>query len=121
MSQRDKYTLCMCPVIINSEKSMAVLLRFAAKLAAGEVSGLTYSMNPRSPKSFADLGRLCSIYNELEVFLWLQQKFPPGNMLEEQAALARKERAIHFIGEGLQMVRVLFAEVVSLGSFSHRQ
>lgn len=95
----------MCPVIINSEKSMGVLLRFAAKLSTGEVSGLTYDMNPRAPKTFADLGRLCSIYNELEVFLWLQQKIPPGNMLEEQAALARKERTIHMIGEGLLMVR----------------
>jgi hypothetical protein len=39
LSIRDKYTLCMCPVVINSEKSMDVLKRFAEKLARGEVSG----------------------------------------------------------------------------------
>jgi hypothetical protein len=94
----------MCPVIINSDKSMGVLKRFAAKLATGEVSGLTHSMIPRPPRSFADLSRLCGIYNELELFLWLQKKFPPGNIMEQQAALTRKELAIQFIGEGLAMV-----------------
>jgi Mitochondrial degradasome RNA helicase subunit C terminal len=83
---------------------MAVLLRFASKLAAGEVAGLTHSMVPRPPRSFSDLARLCSIYNELELFLWLQQRFPPGNMMEEQAAIARKDLAISYIGDALALV-----------------
>lgn len=101
LSIRDKYTLCMCPVVINSEKSMDVLKRFAEKLARGEVSGLTRSMTPRQPSSFEDLSRLCGIFNDLELFLWLQKKFPPANMMEMQAALARKEHTIKFISESL--------------------
>jgi ATP-dependent RNA helicase SUPV3L1/SUV3 len=103
LSIRDKYNLCMCPVIINSEKSLDVLKRFAEKLARGEVSGLTRSMAPRRPSSFDELSRLCGIFNELELFLWLQKKFPPGNMMEMQAALARKEHTINFISESLAM------------------
>jgi Suv3 C-terminal domain 1/Mitochondrial degradasome RNA helicase subunit C terminal len=103
--KRDKYVLCMCPIKINSDYALQVLLRFAEKLAAGEVSGLTREMTPRPARNFVELGRLCSIFNELEIFLWLQHRFPPGNMLEAQAAISRKERAIHLIGEGLLMVR----------------
>jgi ATP-dependent RNA helicase SUPV3L1/SUV3 len=101
LSIRDKYTLCMCPVVINSEKSMDVLKRFAEKLARGEVSGLTRSMIPRRPSSFEDLSRLCGTFNDLELFLWLQKKFPPANMMEMQAALARKDHTIKFISESL--------------------
>lgn len=103
LSIREKYTLCMCPVMVNSPKSMEVLLRFAAKLAAGEVSGLSHSMRPRRPQTFDDLSRLCGIFNDIEQFLWLQQKFPPGNIMEQQAALTLKELAIEFIGAGLAM------------------
>jgi hypothetical protein len=83
---------------------MEVLMRFATKLASGEVSGLTRSMMPRRPSSFDDLSRLCSVFSELELFLWLQKKFPPGNIMEEQAAIARKEDAIQLIGQTLAEV-----------------
>ena len=66
---------------------METLKRFASKLAAGEVSGLKRSSFPRRPKSFEDLSLLCSIFSQLDVFLWLQKKFPPGNVMEEQTAL----------------------------------
>jgi hypothetical protein len=58
-------------------------------------------MIPRRPSSFEDLSRLCGIFNDLELFLWLQKKFPPANMMEMQAALARKEHTIKFISESL--------------------
>jgi hypothetical protein len=67
-----------CPVTVNSKQSMEVLMRFATKLASGEVSGLTHSMMPRRPLSFYDLPRLySSVFSVLELFLWLQKKFPP--------------------------------------------
>lgn len=57
LSIRDKYTLCMCPVIINSDQSLDVLKRFAEKLSQGGVSGLTRSM-----VSFdADLKNECNL------------------------------------------------------------
>lgn len=102
LSIRDKYSLCMCPISMDSKGSMEMLKRFSAKLAAGEVSGLKHRALPRKPKSFEDLSRLCSIFSELDVFLWLQKKFPPGNVMEEQTALARKEEAIKLINRSLK-------------------
>jgi hypothetical protein len=83
---------------------MDVLKRFAAKLAAGQVAGLTRSMIPKAPKSFDDLSRLCGIFSELELFIWLQRMWPPGNMMEQQTAQALKEQAIQMIAQGLSAV-----------------
>ena len=102
LSVREKYALCMCPVSTNNRHSMDVLTRFAAKLSAGEISGLPNRMIPRKPKTFEDLAQLCGIFSDLDLFLWLQQKFPPGNVIEQQNALALKETAIRMVGEALQ-------------------
>ena len=98
---RDKYTLCMSPVVESSSESFEVLKKFAAKVAVGEVPGLPQTLRPKYPASFDDLSRLCSIYSHLELFLWLQNKFPPVNVMEQQAAMSRRERTIELIGEGL--------------------
>jgi ATP-dependent RNA helicase SUPV3L1/SUV3 len=103
LSIREKYMLCMSPVIVKNSKSMEVLQRFASKLESGEVSGLSSRMILRRPENFADLSRLCHIFNEIELFLWLQKKFPPGNQMEEQTALSRKELTVKLIGEGLAL------------------
>lgn len=86
---------------------MDIVRRFAAKKATGQSSGLTKNMIPKPPKTFRDLARLCLIFGELELFLWLQRKFPPGNMIEQQAAFAMRERAIQYISDGLNNVRKL--------------
>jgi ATP-dependent RNA helicase SUPV3L1/SUV3 len=99
---RDKYSLCLCPITLNDKKSMDVLLRFASKLASREVPGIDPTMRPRRPKSFDDLSRLCAVYNELEQFLWLQEKFPAANsVMERQAALACKEQTVTLVGEAI--------------------
>jgi ATP-dependent RNA helicase SUPV3L1/SUV3 len=102
LSVLEKYTLCMCPVSVNSSRSMHVLKRFAAKISSGEVSGLSQTMIPRKPKSFEDLSALCGIFSDLDLFLWLQNKFPPGNYIEQQNAQALKEIAITMITEALE-------------------
>jgi hypothetical protein len=100
---RDKYTLCMSPVVETSRESLDVLKRFATKLSVGEVPGLPQNLRPKHPSTFDDLSRLCSVYSLLELFLWLQNKFPPVNLMELQTALSRKERTIELIGEGLAL------------------
>lgn len=67
-----------------------------------QVSGLTNRMIPSPPRTFEDLARLCGIFSDLDLFLWLQNKFPPGNYIEQQNALALKETAIRMIGEALE-------------------
>jgi ATP-dependent RNA helicase SUPV3L1/SUV3 len=99
---RDKYSLCMCPVSTRNGKSMDLLKRFAAKLSVGEVSGLSNKTIPRKARTFDDLALICNIFSEVDLFLWLQNKFPPGNYIEQQNAMALKERAIELIGEALQ-------------------
>ena len=107
LSIRDKFNLCMCPVMIDSDRSMAMLDRCAQKLTAGEVFGLRRDTIPRKVSSFEDLAQACYIFSELDLFLWLQRKFPPGNLMEQQAALARKELATRIIGEGLSQTEKL--------------
>jgi hypothetical protein len=59
-------------------------------------------MYPKPAKTFDDLGQLCSVHNELELFLWLHNRFPAtANVVERQSALALKEKTINYINEGL--------------------
>jgi Suv3 C-terminal domain 1 len=67
LSIRDKYTLCMSPVILGSPRSMDVMIRFASKLAEGSVAGLTRRMAPTEPLSVEEFTHLCHVYSELEV------------------------------------------------------
>ena len=87
---------------------MDIVRRFAAKKAAGQSSGLTKNMIPKPPKTFNDLAKLCLVFSELELFLWLQRKFPPGNMIEQQAAHSMRELAIKYISDGLNNVCTAF-------------
>lgn len=107
LTVREKYALCMCPVSTQNGKSMDVLKRFAAKLSAGEGSGLPNRMILRQPKTFEDLAQLCGMFSDLDLFLWLQNKFPPGNYIEKQNAAALKENAIRMIGEALERTGTL--------------
>ena len=104
---KDKYALCMCPVSTKNKKSMDVLKQFAKKMSAGEVSGLKNRIIPRKPKNFDDLAQLCGIFSDLDLFLWLQNKFPPGNVIEQKNASALKETAIRLIGEALEQTGTL--------------
>lgn len=102
ISIEDKYTLTMAPVQSQNQESMAVLRKFAIKYAASQTAGLTVSMLPKPAKTFDDLSQLCSTYNELELFLWLHNRFPANaNVVEQQSALAMKEKAIKYINKGL--------------------
>lgn len=59
-------------------------------------------MIPRKPKTMEDLARLCGIFSDVDLFLWLQNKFPPANYIEQRTALELKESAVRMIGESLQ-------------------
>ena len=57
-----------------------------------------------SRKSFSNYSRsyysrICKNWRKL--FLWLQNKFPPSNAVEQQAAIANKETTLEFINEAL--------------------
>lgn len=107
----------MSPVALHSTSSLAVMKRFAYKLHAGEVSGLSIQNLPRNPSSFDDLAQLCGIYSEIELFLWLQKKFE-GSKMEEQTALLMKEQTIELIGAALEVVRVVLCGAVVVVSHS---
>ena len=96
----EKYTLCLAPVPTTSMSGMAMIRNFAKKHAANEVAGLNRSVVPKRPKSFDDMANLCSVYSELELFLWLHGRFP-GNVMEQQTATNLKGLTIDMINEGL--------------------
>jgi hypothetical protein len=93
--------MCLCPMNLSEKGSAKLIKRFAEKLALGEVCGLGTATIPKSPKSFADMASLCHLFNELELFMWLQKKFPPGNIMENQLAHSRRDETIRYIGQGL--------------------
>lgn len=101
MSTAAKFLLCMSPVKESCARSKAVLLRYVEKYSKGKVPGIHRSMRPKEPTSFNNLAELCSVYHELDLFLWLQSKLPSNNALEEVRAQAMKEETIEKINRGL--------------------
>ena len=83
---------------------MQVMTQFARKIAAGEVAGLGRQLIPRKPESLDDLTNLCHLFNSLELFLWLQNKFPPANVMEQHTAMSRRDTCVELIGKGLARV-----------------
>ncbi|KAL3792854.1 hypothetical protein HJC23_004779 [Cyclotella cryptica] len=101
MSTSAKFMLCMSPVKESCARSKAVLLRYVEKLSIGKVPGIHRSMRPKEPTSFSNLAELCSVYHELDLFLWLLKKLPSSNAVEEVRAHALKEETIEKINRGL--------------------
>jgi len=64
--------------------------------------GLGRGRTLKRASSFDDMALLCSMYSEVELFIWLQNKFPPINLMEQQAALARKDVIASYINLGLK-------------------
>ena len=58
---------------------------------------------PQDTMSFDDISRLCSAHSELELFLWLANTVSGQglNLVEQQTAIAMKERVIGLINYGL--------------------
>jgi len=98
---RDKFLLCMSPVNVRNDRAMATLRKFAVKQSLGEVAGLSRQVIPKKANSFDDMGVLCELHSDLDLFLWLHQRFP-GNVMEQQSAMAMKELTIKLINKGLR-------------------
>ena len=101
---RDAYIMCLSP---TTDNSLQLLESFATKVSQGEVFGLPSRSVPKKAKSFDDLSYLCNIYSDVDLFMWLQYKFPPGNQVELAAALARKEQTMQYINAALSATETL--------------
>ena len=105
---RDKYMLCMAPVSEKNERNLTTVVSFAVKMSQGRSSGLgTNALALKQPKSFDDLASLCELFNDLELFLWLNGRFPGSSAMEQQTAHALKNRTIEYIDRGLQQTENL--------------
>ena len=104
LETKKKFEICMAPVSTGkgSHKVQEIIVKFGQKLAAGEVPGMTRGSPLKRAKTFSDMGKLCSIFADVELFIWLQNKFPPVNLMEQQAATAKRESAAQLISLGLQ-------------------
>lgn len=102
LSLEDKYTFCMCPVKTDDMNQMKLMKDYAYSLSRDEVCGINFTSGkmPESPKSFDDISQLCTIHNEMELFMWLCHRFPE-NFIFDQSSLAIQERTISLINEGL--------------------
>ena len=96
----SKYSISMCPVNTTDKRSMNLIAKFALKIASGGAPGLRARMSTTAPKSFKELSYLCDTHHELELFMWLSNRFP-GNEVEQQRAFALKNHAIDLISSGL--------------------
>lgn len=115
---RDAYMMCLSPI---NENSLGLLETFATKVSQGEVFGLPTRPVPKRARSFDDLSHLCNIYADVDLFMWLQYKFPPGNAVELAAALARKERTMEFINSALLITEQLKLDHCYLKMSSHHR
>lgn len=100
MTTSEKFSLCVSPVKESCNRSKAVLMRYVDKHSIGKVPGVHRSMKPREAKTFHGLSELCSIYQELDLFLWLQDKLP-SNAVEAARALKMKEDTMSLINKAL--------------------
>jgi len=112
ITKADKYLFCLCPANPKNNRSMQVMKQFARKLADKEIAGLSNQMTPKKPMSLDDLTNLCHLFNSLELFLWLQNKFPPGNIMEQHTAMTRREKTVELIGQGLASVSLCICRSV---------
>ena len=100
MSTEDKFNMCMSPVKESCGRSKRVLLRYLERHSIGKVPGIHRTMRPREAKTFHGLSDLCSIYQELDLFLWLQGKLP-SNAVEEARALKMRDDTVDLINKAL--------------------
>jgi hypothetical protein len=96
-----KYRFCLSPVNLHDSGAIRVITSFARKLALGEVPGFFNFFKMERVVDFDGLAKLCSVYNHIELFMWLQNKFPPPNIVEQQTALARREWTTNVINKSL--------------------
>ena len=97
---RDAYAMCLAP---STDTSLKLLEIFATKVSQGEVFGLPSRPVPKKANSFDDLSHLCNIYADVDLFMWLQFKFPPANAVEAATALSRKELTMEYINDALSI------------------
>lgn len=100
MTTAEKFNLCMSPVKENCSRSKGVLMRYVEKHSAGKSPGIHRSMCPREAKTFHGLSELCSVYQELDLFLWLQTKLP-SNAVESARAQKLREDTMEMINKAL--------------------
>jgi ATP-dependent RNA helicase SUPV3L1/SUV3 len=90
LEKGDKYQFTLAPISTSNPRAKEVLTRYAMKLSEGAVPGLTRGSPMKPARSFFDLAALCGHYSDTDLFLWLQNKFPPVNLMEQQAAMSRR-------------------------------
>ena len=102
---REKFTLCMSPVMLHSKRSVNCLKRYAMKLERGvSLRVPPHCLEPSPAESFDDISHLCSIVNEVDLLLWLQSRFAdysPVDESESNQALAVKDEATRHINQAL--------------------
>merc|ERR1711957_637042 len=100
MSPAEKFVICMSPVNGNCSKSKNLLMRYLEKYTNSEVPGLSHQMQPKAAESLDHLSNLCSVHHQLELFLWLHNKFP-SNIVEAHRAVTLIDRTTEMINNGL--------------------
>ncbi|KAF0853060.1 mitochondrial RNA helicase SUPV3L1 [Andalucia godoyi] len=98
----DRYTFCCSPADTDNFTVMSFLLRFAASHARGEKVILHVPLPSRPPTTEASLQKLESLYNVVDLYLWLSYRFPATFCEREHAASIRDE-ARRLIEAGLDL------------------
>ena len=75
-------------------------MRYVDKFTNGKVPGLHRDMRPMPPKSFDHLSSLCKVHQQLDLFMWLQNKFPT-NAVEVLRAAHLRDTTVSMINKAL--------------------
>ena len=123
---QQKYMFCISPVSLGSQQSKKAHRRYAHSVANNVQYIPLSSHEPNPADSFDDLSNLCSIVNQVDLYFWVQRRFPnqvadtsdldqvdndddddnepsyQERMEEEQAlAMERREDAVNYINDAL--------------------
>lgn len=90
-----RYMLAHAPVG-KSEEELAALLAFSEHYAARLPVPLNVNLSLHAPRGFKDFELICAQYGTLDLYLWLQMRFPEY-FTEVDLCLQQKELALKHI------------------------
>lgn len=103
LSLRDMYCFAMAPASSSDLKSMAALLHWARRYAAGQPSALMLNLPDAVPTSPDEMRALESAHAVLTVWLWLSYRFEDPELFPDRERVeALGERICGLLAAGLE-------------------
>lgn len=85
----------------KSDEELEALLMYCTHYAARRPVPLNIDVPTKSPRGFSHFEAICKLYSTLDLYLWLQVRFPEY-FTEKELCLEQKDLVLHHIDQYLQ-------------------